>query len=92
MKAWRIAVGSTRLPKVNAVREAVSLFAPMLDPGADFDVNGYEVESGVSHTPTSRAELMQGARQRAEALARSEERRVGKECRIGCRSRWSPYH
>ena len=25
-------------------------------------------------------------------LMRSEERRVGKECRIGCRSRWSPYH
>ena len=25
-------------------------------------------------------------------LARSEERRVGKECRIRCRSRWSPYH
>ena len=24
--------------------------------------------------------------------SRSEERRVGKECRIGCRSRWSPYH
>ena len=24
--------------------------------------------------------------------ARSEERRVGKECSIGCRSRWSPYH
>ena len=23
---------------------------------------------------------------------RSEERRVGKECRDGCRSRWSPYH
>src|SRR5210317_2571347 len=23
---------------------------------------------------------------------RSEERRVGKECRIGCRSRWSAYH
>ena len=23
---------------------------------------------------------------------RSEERRVGKECRIRCRSRWSPYH
>ena len=25
-------------------------------------------------------------------IGRSEERRVGKECRIGCRSRWSPYH
>ena len=23
---------------------------------------------------------------------RSEERRVGKECKLGCRSRWSPYH
>ena len=27
-----------------------------------------------------------------EKTLRSEERRVGKECRIGCRSRWSPYH
>src|SRR3546814_19941268 len=27
-----------------------------------------------------------------QALARSEERRVGKECVSTCRSRWSPYH
>jgi hypothetical protein len=26
------------------------------------------------------------------AVDRSEERRVGKECRRLCRSRWSPYH
>ena len=26
------------------------------------------------------------------ACLRSEERRVGKECAILCRSRWSPYH
>src|SRR3546814_16574306 len=26
------------------------------------------------------------------AIARSEERRVGKECVSTCRSRWSPYH
>ena len=26
------------------------------------------------------------------AAARSEERRVGKECSLPCRSRWSPYH
>ena len=25
-------------------------------------------------------------------MVRSEERRVGKECRLTCRSRWSPYH
>src|SRR3546814_11169748 len=28
----------------------------------------------------------------ARAAARSEERRVGKECVSTCRSRWSPYH
>ena len=27
-----------------------------------------------------------------EAGRRSEERRVGKECSLLCRSRWSPYH
>ena len=26
------------------------------------------------------------------AVERSEERRVGKECEVPCRSRWSPYH
>ena len=26
------------------------------------------------------------------AQVRSEERRVGKECSLTCRSRWSPYH
>src|SRR5881396_2694384 len=27
-----------------------------------------------------------------DRLPRSEERRVGKECFVPCRSRWSPYH
>ena len=30
--------------------------------------------------------------QNVEVFARSEERRVGKECASMCRSRWSPYH
>ena len=29
---------------------------------------------------------------RETSLRRSEERRVGKECALLCRSRWSPYH
>ena len=29
---------------------------------------------------------------RLQTVTRSEERRVGKECTIQCRSRWSPYH
>ena len=28
----------------------------------------------------------------SELGGRSEERRVGKECSVTCRSRWSPYH
>ena len=28
----------------------------------------------------------------AVGIGRSEERRVGKECEVPCRSRWSPYH
>ena len=70
MNACRIAVGSTRRPKLLAVEEAVELFAASLSPQGPVEIRGYEVESGVSHTPASRAELMQGARQRAEALER----------------------
>ena len=40
----------------------------MLSSDAPLEIKGYEVDSGVSHTPVSREELMQGARQRAEAL------------------------
>jgi inosine/xanthosine triphosphatase len=63
-----IAVGSTRKPKLNAMSEALKTFASALDPGAQFEVVGLEVESGVGHTPTTCGELMCGARQRAEAL------------------------
>jgi len=66
----KIAVGSTRRPKIAAVQEAIELFAAVLAPDAEFEVIGLEVESGVGHTPANRQELMLGARQRAEALAR----------------------
>jgi len=66
-RTWNIAVGSTRRPKLNAVIDAASVIAPLLGEGA-VNVTGYEVESGVSHTPVSREELMRGARQRSEAL------------------------
>ena len=68
MNPCRIAVGSTRRPKLQAVHEAAASFASALAPNARLEIQGYEVESGVSHTPVSREELMQGARQRAEAL------------------------
>jgi proteic killer suppression protein len=41
------------------------------------------------NTPGNRLEGLRGDR---KGQYRSEERRVGKECRRLCRSRWSPYH
>jgi inosine/xanthosine triphosphatase len=63
-----IAVGSKRGPKLNAVTESLAAFASALANDAQFEVVAVEVESGVSHTPVSREELMRGARQRSHAL------------------------
>ncbi len=68
MKKITIVVGSKRGPKLCAVTEALKTFSAALAHDAQFEVLGVEVESGVSHTPASRDELMRGARQRAEAL------------------------
>lgn len=65
-----VRVGSTRKPKLGAVRDAIASFEKVLAPDTGVEVVGVDVESGVSHTPVSRSELMQGARQRAEAVAR----------------------
>lgn len=80
MEKILVAVGSTRRPKLSAVCEAVSAFGSVFDPAVEFDVIGFDVESGVGHTPSSRGELMRGARQRAEALVR-----IAKEQREGWR-------
>jgi inosine/xanthosine triphosphatase len=75
MEKVYVAVGSTRRPKLNAVWESLSVFGPTLDPNVQFEVAGVEVVSGVSHTPSTRDELMRGARQRAETLVRMSRER-----------------
>src|SRR3989475_9497444 len=54
-----------------------------IEPGA---VNWMTAGRGIAHSERTPPEL-RGVRRRTHGL-RSEERRVGKECR----SRWSPYH
>ena len=84
MKTIRIAVGRERRPKVNAVQEAVASFLGQFGPGTNCEVKGYEIESGVSHTPTSRQELMRGARQREEALrAKLEQQAIAADFFVG---------
>src|SRR3546814_7856157 len=49
--------------------------------------------SGSFHRLTARSRAQAVRRKaRRHREARSEERRVGKECVSTCRSRWSPYH
>src|ERR1700719_2317292 len=74
METIRIAVGSKRAPKLEAVREALVALGPLLHPKSNFEVTGFEVETGVSPTPRSRIELMAGARGRCEALRSVGER------------------
>jgi len=70
MSKFIVAVGSTRRPKLNAVWEALTILGPALEPNQQFEVIGEEAASGVSHTPLSRSEIMTGAKNRADALAR----------------------
>jgi inosine/xanthosine triphosphatase len=65
-----VAVGSTRRPKVNAVTEALASIRHLFENSPEFEILGVEVASGVRHTPLTREDLMAGARQRGEALAR----------------------
>ena len=47
---------------------------------------GFEVQTKPDRSPVTTVD------HEVNKILRSEERRVGKECRIRCRSRWSPYH
>ena len=49
-------------------------------PGAHVRLSGTVVVGSISNDIS------------AGTVVRSEERRVGKECFVPCRSRWSPYH
>src|SRR3546814_14249796 len=69
-------------------RYADAVHAVLEDPGVDAVL--------VMHAPTAIVPSLQQAQAVIAAapgsMKRSEERRVGKECGITCRSRWSPYH
>src|SRR3546814_13818227 len=66
---------------VFAARTGGALFSSLGDGFKDF---GLYSEYAVERNNDSAAKL--------SAHARSEERRVGKECVSTCRSRWSPYN
>ena len=92
---------NSRATRVSAVINPVKLIITNYPEGQVEEmeaVNNPEDPSAGTHTIEFSRELwierddfMEDAPKKYFRM-RSEERRVGKECRIGCRSRWSPYH
>ena len=88
------------------VEELIStVAAAMKEEGADitatenagrrefaYESNHLSAGQYVTYTFSAEPSAIRPIRERLRLNPRSEERRVGKECRIGCRSRWSPYH
>ncbi len=65
----RIAIGSTRRPKVDAVRAVLERLAPQFRiPSDGFAFLTLDVPSGVDETPRSLEHLMTGARNRVTAV------------------------
>src|SRR3546814_19372667 len=77
---WSSDVCSSDLPRRAALIAAMSIFfMPSIASNARFRA---------AQLPRKTHPYRRGQR----PVARSEERRVGKECVSTCRSRWSPYH
>ena len=75
---------NTIIERVTGIRVKEStVLNPNLDPGIILDVHVKDEQN--RHFNIEMQTTYKG-------LARSEERRVGKECASMCRSRWSPYH
>ena len=69
---------------------AFTIILPILIYPLMFKVMSTAMTSSTTEAQKESRIVLQGDKD--SSIARSEERRVGKECRIGCRSRWSPYH
>ena len=81
LRAALHALGGSLHVLYDVARAAIPNLAQALDVDAVFTNHDYEP-----------AALARDAAVATQLKARSEERRVGKECDIPCRSRWSPYH
>ena len=76
------------------VRGTLRDMGQVLEDGYNASLNTFVIgnpgEGALSAYP--RATHRYSALEFTLARTRSEERRVGKECLLECRSRWSPYH
>src|SRR3546814_4210240 len=78
--------------RVDAVDEDDAGLGIGIGRGDDLVPEGAGLDGLVNATAKLERPVGIGLHRRHEGIARSEERRVGKECVSTCRSRWSPYH
>ena len=71
------------------VEEGLRAVLAAVSPTVPVELPAYGVAAGAVLVDVADREALWAA---LDADGRSEERRVGKECRRLCRSRWSPYH
>src|SRR3546814_12158245 len=88
---WKVAVdGFNEAYHVDAIHpEILPIFN---DYHAQIDLYPHGMSRMVTKFAYESPRLGSGETGLNDALKRSEERRVGKECVSTCRSRWSPYH
>ena len=80
------------LPELLTILLVYILGQRMLNQFVGWFDTDFRVEISIYWSGTAALSIVFGAYASEVFLGRSEERRVGKECRIRCRSRWSPYH
>src|SRR3546814_12649848 len=86
-------VGTPRCPIIIDVRTDEDFAAdPRRIPGAMRRQFRTVADWAPEFAGRSAVVVCQKGQQLSQGVARSEERRVGKECGSTCRSRWSPYH
>src|SRR5256886_7349002 len=81
-------VQTCALPILAALRPAASIRSRVIRRGGGLDVHIVTCTPTANGVPAAACEPHQRKRTVMRQQNRSEERRVGKECR----SRWSPYH
>ena len=84
--AWQSALGASEISGAVLVAGAWQGGARLFEAGGD------AIWSTVMSANLETARISLQALLPRLVAARSEERRVGKECSLTCRSRWSPYH
>ena len=92
--------GPGRSPQIRHTRPEVAAHVARMVVGCNLDYEAAVSKMWAEEYPDAtelqiqeKAQALQESPHVKRAIeARSEERRVGKECSLPCRSRWSPYH